>query len=311
MYYFRMFKRWFLMFSGKSQFHQAQILGKNFIPGKLYGYPSDLTNKINWQGKVNDNGIIINKLTNGEEIYFPIAIAQKALGHYDYFLLHNNESDIQTFLNYTDFLLNSMNHEGLISTWHKQERGYLNNYSAMTQGQVISCCCRAYIYTGNLLYKNAAIRASFHLRNLTDKKLLVKLNENDLALSECPNNNLEIVLNGWIFSLWGLLDLALIVSDKDLHNLNTILIQSLSNQLKYFDNGIWSKYDNNKNIASPFYHELHIQQLMAMYQITNIDTFIIYKKKWIEYNKSRFKKSIAILLKIKQKLLMRKYNEFI
>lgn len=310
-YYLRMFKRWFLMFIGKSQFHQTQSVGKNFIPNEIKGYPSDLTNKINWEGKLDDNGIILNKLTNGKLIYFPIAIAQKALAHYDNYLLQNSEKDITLFLNYTNFLISKMDSDGLVSTWHEQERELLNNYSAMTQGQLISCCCRAYIHTNNYEYIDTAKRASFHLTNETEKKLLIKLNNNDLALSEMPNKNNSVILNGWIFSLWGLLELEIISPNVELNALNKKLNRSLVENMNLFDTGYWTKYENKKSIASPFYHDLHIEQLKAMYLITQDNTFKKYITKWEGYRRNRFYKSLSILIKIKQKLLMRRYHEFI
>lgn len=310
-YYYKMFKRWFLMFMGKSQFHQTQMIGKAFDPDKILGYPSDLTNKISWKGSIDDDGIIMNKLTNGKLIYFPIAIAQKALGHFDNYLLNKNKSDFYIFLNYTNFLIKNMDNEGLISTWHDQEKDLLNDYSAMTQGQLISCCCRAFLHTNNNIYKESAIKASYHLTHLSNKNLLIKLNDSDLALSEMPKNKDSIILNGWIFSLWGLLDLEKIVSSDEIKNINQILTNSLANNLDKFDTGFWSKYDLGKNIASPFYHDLHIEQLKAMYLITKNERFNLFLIKWNKYKKNKFYKLISIILKIKQKLFMRKYNEFI
>ncbi|MDL9985127.1 D-glucuronyl C5-epimerase family protein [Providencia rettgeri] len=295
---------------GKSQFHKYQSIGKKFKPNLIEGYPSDLTNKINWQGQIDEKGIILNKLTNGKLIYFPIAIAQKALGHYDNYLIHNNDEDITIFLKYTDFLIAKMDSEGLISTWHDQERNLLNDYSAMTQGQLISCCCRAFAYTNEPAYMNAAQKASYHITNLTEKNLLVKLDDTSLALSEMPNKNNSIILNGWFFSLWGLLELELIYPNEKLNKINKSIIDSIIKNINLFDTGFWSKYDN-KNIASPFYHDLHIEQLKVMYHITQDSTFKAYIEKWDMYRNKNTYKFLSILIKAKQKLSTRKYNEFI
>ncbi|MCV5648748.1 hypothetical protein OFN55_39085, partial [Escherichia coli] len=83
----------------------------------------------------------------GEEIYFPIAIAQKALGHYDLYLSNDSIEDKKLFLTYCKYLRTTINKNGLLETWHKQARPVINNYSSMTQGQVISCFCRAYLIT--------------------------------------------------------------------------------------------------------------------------------------------------------------------
>ncbi|MCV5343608.1 hypothetical protein OFC87_42415, partial [Escherichia coli] len=75
-------------------------IGKLLCDKSIRGYPSDLTEKTIWNGSVDNEGIILNKLSSGEEIYFPIAIAQKALGHYDLYLSNDSIEDKKLFLTY-------------------------------------------------------------------------------------------------------------------------------------------------------------------------------------------------------------------
>ena len=41
-------------------------------------------------------------------------------------------------------------------------------------------------------------------------------------------------------------------------------IKTLKDNLYIFDCGFWSKYDRDKRISSPFYHNLHIAQMEAL-----------------------------------------------
>ncbi|OOE86603.1 D-glucuronyl C5-epimerase family protein, partial [Salinivibrio sp. AR640] len=314
MYYLKMFRRWFLMFIGKSQFHMEQGVGAELSPLSLRGYPSDLTEKTNWQGYVDDEGIIKNRLTSGDLIYFPIAIAQKALGHHDLYLKNKNKNknkkDKDDFLGYCNFLISLMDENGLVETWHKQDRDVINNYSSMTQGQIVSCFCRAFKLTKVEAYLEAARLASRCLFEESEYKITIKF-DYGFAYSEMPNNNGSVILNGWIFTLWGLYDLQYVDPSNELSELIAKNLDTLINSLHFYDNGYWSMYDNEKIICSPFYHRLHINQLKALYVMTGRNELKETATKWERYERNIFFKAIAIIVKAKQKLVSRKYNEFI
>lgn len=303
-------KRWIKMFLGKSQFHQEQKVGRDIQKGKIGFYPSDMSAKLNWDGACDEDGIIMNKLTNGELIYFPIAIAQKALAHFDSYLATSSQKDKADFLDSVNFLLSSINEIGLISTWHKQNRGLLNNYSAMTQGEVISVFCRAYIITSDEIYLSKAIILSEQVLSENEYRLLMNIDGNYL-FSEMPNDNNNIILNGHFFTLWGIMDLYSIYQSEDLLKKINIFLDSTKEALIKFDTGYWSYYDLGGSIASPFYHQLHINQLKAMYEITSDEFYYNLAKKWTCYQESTIKKYFSISIKIVQKLRAKKYNEFI
>ena len=75
------------------------------------------------------------------------------------------------------------------------------------------------------------------------------------------------------------------------------------------DNGYWSMYRNDKRIASPFYHDLHIAQLSVLYKFTKkncykfyADKFKYYKTKWWNRKRAFIKKSFQKLFERKEKL---------
>ena len=56
-------------------------------------------------------------------------------------------------------------------------------------------------------------------------------------------------------------------------------------------------------MTSPFYHKLHIAQLKAMYQITNIDIFKEMSLKFEKYESKKINRIRAFCVKGIQKIL--------
>src|SRR5690349_20897108 len=108
---------WSTMFAGTSYYHQPQKLGQAFVPGELKGYFNDLTGKTNWKGKCDKNGFPFNTLTNGVAVYFPVVLCQKALGHWDLWLMRADERDRQHFLNIVEWLVTKQDTMGGWDTW--------------------------------------------------------------------------------------------------------------------------------------------------------------------------------------------------
>jgi heparosan-N-sulfate-glucuronate 5-epimerase len=100
----------------------------------------------------------------------------------------------------------------------------------------------------------------------------------------------------------GLLDYLKVVDDGMVRNVYNKTINTLVKALPEFDLGYWSKYDIGKRIASPFYHKLHIAQLMVMYDISGIKVFEDYAIRWQKYYNSPLKRSYAFTKKAIQKI---------
>lgn len=82
--------RWIQMLLGRSYYHLPQGLGRVFEPGRLRGYFNDLTGKTLWPGPTDDKGIPVNLTEDGRRVYFATTIAQKALGHWDRWVMAHN-----------------------------------------------------------------------------------------------------------------------------------------------------------------------------------------------------------------------------
>ena len=72
-----------------------------------------------------------------------------------------------------------------------------------------------------------------------------------------------------IFSWWGLYDYVLVTGEGGVYK--KVLKESLDTLiglLSQFRGSYWSVYDLEGRMASPFYHNLHIAQMQAMYELT-------------------------------------------
>ncbi len=88
-----------------------------------------------------------------------------------------------------------------------------------------------------------------------------------LILEEVPLKVPKTILNGWIFALYGLDDLAMVDDYQDARAALEATLGALLARLRTCDTyaaGFWSFYDTSGTLASPFYHRLHIAQLQAL-----------------------------------------------
>jgi hypothetical protein len=142
-------------------------------------------------------------------------------------------------------------------------------HSAMAQGLGVSLLVR------HRLAGDAARAA----RSLLDAQHgLVSMTDDGPVLEEYPAEPRPHVLNGWIWALLGLYDLANAPDDLDPDVRRAALeafeagVASLAVQLPRYETGNgWSTYDRYPhpiaNVASPFYHRLHVDMLRALARV--------------------------------------------
>lgn len=147
---------------------------------------------------------------------------------------------------------------------------------------------------------NAAIMAvKFMLKPVEDGGTAY-YKENTITLEEASDE--LTILNGMMFSIWGLYDVCLLTDDPELKDNLKRTVRTLAALLKRYDRGYWSNYDLEKTIASPFYHDLHIEQLKVMYKLFGNMEFKETYERWIKYQNSVIKSKIAFVVKAVQKL---------
>ena len=289
-------KKWTRMLTGNSIYHVNQDLGKAFQPGALAGYFNDMTLKV-LKGDGNlENGIPFYEHSDGSHVQMPTTIFQYGLGAYDLWQLKGQEKYKEKATLCADWAVE-----------HQQDNGAWNNfffiypdhpYSAMPQGEGASLLLRIHKETGDNRYFDAARKAIKYM--LTDVSA-GGVSKHDDGLIFLEYTHLPVVLNGWIFALFGLYDFSLVTGEKKKELEATI--RTIVKMLPKFDCGYWSMYDADVRITSPFYHNLHIAQMDALYRITGNPVFSRMADKWRKERRRITNRSRAFIKKAMQKVL--------
>ena len=296
-------KRWMKMAVGRNSVAVKQGIGKCYSIDDIEGYYNDLTGKISGNTLLDENGIPVNIIEGNKKVYFPISIFQYALGLWDLYLMSKEDEYKNHFLKICNWVLENQKEDGSWDCF--SPIGYKKlTVSSMGQGEAVSVLIRAYKLTGEEEWLYSSKKAiNFMITEVKDGGTMKKDDDNTVFEEYAGiDSDKKSVLNGWIFSLFGIYDYLKVVKDETIYQIFTNSVNSLVNNLQYYDCGYWSLYDRNGRLASPAYHDLHIALLNAMYTITGYKQFLNYAQKWEKYKNSRIGKLKAFFKKIVQKL---------
>lgn len=287
------------MLFGNSILHVKQKEGKFYSRESIKGYYNDMTEKVLKGKKLQIGEFPLVVTENGENILFPTAIFQYGLGAFDLYIELGNLFYYDLFISMADWAVDHKNQNG---AWDNFSFIYPKNpYSAMAQGEGASLLLRAYSVTNNDIYYKAALDAiDFMLEPLEQGGTSLYVGDK-LYFMEYTQKS--VVLNGWIFAIFGLIDLCKISDDnKYTLKLNQTLI-TLQNVISDFDASYWSYYNQDKSvISSRFYHDLHIALLRVLYNLSNISKFEEVSRNWYLYAQKSKNRIKAFLIKVIQKV---------
>ena len=141
----------------------------------------------------------------------------------------------------------------------------------MAQGEAASLLVRIYLETGDERFAVSARRALLPLCvDSLEGGVRAALGKGSFP-EEYPTQPPSCVLNGGIFALWGLYDVGVALDHASARVAFRQAVDTLAENLYRWDVGYWSRYDlfphATTNIASSFYHDLHINQLRAMHRL--------------------------------------------
>lgn len=306
---FKLLKRWLNMLNGKSSFHVKQGIGNFYSKIEIKGYYNDLTNKVSDKTFLDNNGIPINTTIANIDAYFPISIFQYGLGLYDLYLETNKKEYLEKFLIIADWAVENIEENGMWDCMGKLgDKAHLTQ-SSMCQSEGVSVLLRAYIQTNESKYFEVSTNAiDFMLEDVNNGGTTIYRGE-DIIFQEYVSKYELSVLNGWIFSIFGLFDYTLISNNKKYKKILKDTLSSLKKQIKNYDRKFWSNYDLKGTIASPAYHDLHIRQLKLLYDLFEIKEFKIYAEKWEKYQNNKIYKFLSMIIKLKQKMLKNNYYD--
>jgi hypothetical protein len=294
-----MLRRWGRILSGGTAVAVEQGRGRASEPGQLLGYWNDLTGKVSADTLLDSEDVPLSVIAGGERRHFPIAIFQYALGCNDLYLIKGQERHLRALRTCADWAIAHQREDG---SWDAFGPIGSTRYtvSSMAQGEGASLLLRASRLLDNASYSKSAKGAiDFMLRPLVEGGTAIYENE-ELFLEEYPQTSRRSVMNGWIFSLFGLYDMSL--ADPSYTEVFEISAHTLVNHLSDYDAHYWTYYDIEHRIASPAYHKLHISQLQELGEISGMPEFTAFAEKLEGYQSDGVKRAKALIRKLGQKV---------
>ena len=292
-------KKWTNMILGKSSYHVNQDEGKVYSKTEIQGYYNNLTEKVSRFGLPGDT-IPTTTVDSGETLYFPIAIFQYGLAAYDLLLLkQGDEADLKSkIIACANWAVENQQEDGSWVTFAYESPEY--PYSSMAQGEAISLLVRAYSLNKDERYISCAKKSFDFMIIPIEDGGTAKYEGENLYFYKCPAD--PLILNGWIFSIWGIMDYCKFFKEENAQKILDRTLKSLESILPKFDLGYWSMYEDGMRICSPFYHKLHIAQLTVMYELTGKEVYKVYADKFEKYQGSWINRNRAFVKKAMQKI---------
>lgn len=200
-----------------------------------------------------------------------------------------------------------VNHQDENGGWRNMVTRKLSNgmlelapgwYSAMAQGQGMSLLTRAFKVTGDMHYLETALNAIklFSVRSENHGILTTFLGK-FVWYEEYPTIPSSFVLNGFIYSLFGLYDVHQSCTHEHCRQAGQLYqegLVSLKKMLPLFDTGSGSVYDLRHyslgiapNLARWDYHSTHINQLLFLSTVHSDPVLKSVAERWTGYMKGK------------------------
>lgn len=260
--------------SGRDYFHAPQPLGPHFEDPRCYY--NELRPKADWAGPTRDGVPLVYFPILGETIAFPITILQFGLGAMDRWLLESDDECLRKAEAAVEWVLAAMAADGsLPNRFSELQPGkpFYSDNSGMAQGQAISLLVRMLehgrlgVATANRVENTVHDLAASLLRPVEAGGAALRQGD-DLAFCEVCRKDDHVILNGWVFALFGLRDYALHTGsphDREAYDQSVATLARRAPEYLQPDN--WSRYDNDGRVSSPFYHQLHIALIDAVVRL--------------------------------------------
>jgi hypothetical protein len=230
--------------------------------------------------------------------YGHVKLAQFGLGHFELYAVEGNDQGFEMARAVADHLLATQVSDGINRGGWPHEYAFSFRVplrtpwlSAMAQGQAASLLSRVFAETGEERYAQGAELALHPMRVDVPRGGVLGSIDGMPFLEEYPTEPQSHVLNGAIFALWGVRDVALQVQAAETVDLHEQLVAALVATSARWDTGRWSRYDlfprRPTNIASSFYHQLHISQLNVLDTLYDASEFGELARRFTRYQNRR------------------------
>jgi hypothetical protein len=303
---------------GSVSFWHTHLVAKaDYDPATLRGYYIDFSSKTGYPGPFDERGVPLLDYKGVLGIrYNACAVAQYALGVLEQYYRTGDSAHLDLFLRLADWLVaNIRTLDSGLAGWPYdfKDGGYVLAqmpwFSALAQGQAISVLLRAYRLSGRGEYTQAATAAFQVFHSPVEKGGVRSYDaEGHLFFEEAPTTPPSYILDGFMFSLFGVYDYYLVMGDKDALAFFREGVRTLEACLAKYDLGFWSRADlysdKPKMIASPFYHHLHVEQLRVLYRITSSEPLRYYAERWARFQANPILRTRAWFYKLWFKLFV-------
>ncbi|WP_144512781.1 D-glucuronyl C5-epimerase family protein [Bacillus sp. FJAT-22090] len=279
-------------------------------------YPVDLDftldDEVNYYHPFDENGIPMKIYSSKGKQYNPTRIASYGFAHWGRYQTNGKEIHKNAFMNVLCWFCEN-NQNGLWFyefEWNDLEKYWI---SCMAQGEGISILTRGYLLTSDEKYINLAIKAIEPFKKtIKDKGVVSYVNDDSIFFEEYPTDKPVHVLNGFLYSLIGLIEFKEVLEKlqdrkletRELSKLINNAVTSLEKNIDRWDAGFWSYYDLHlegkkvRNISTIIYHMLHVTQLKFIAHKTNNSYLMHISTKWEKYLINTNYRIKALMIKI-------------
>lgn len=155
--------------------------------------------------------------------------------------------------------------------------------SAMYQGQAISLFLRGYQLFGTERYLTIAEKIFKCFKYDYSEGGVKRIDDRGyIWFEEYPTSKPSLVLNGFIYTMFGFYDLYRVTGSAEAKKLFDDCVSTLENNLYKYDIWYWSVYDQLKEQLVSYYYQknVHIPLMQIMHQLTGKEIFERYAEKW-------------------------------
>jgi len=282
----------------------------------LDGYYLDFSRDADYSGLKDGDGVVLVDYTGKIGVqYNPFFIGYYALASYEKYRKTGIQKYSDIFFQQTDWIVKHAMYRGNGMAVWEYTFPWMRHMSppwisSLSQSIAISVLLRAWLLTNRQQYLDIATSAIKALFSEIDEGGVMYKNNDMITFEEYPARPPHTVLNGFIFSIWGVMDFLSLTKDNDARYFVERSVDTLVKILPDYDLGFWSKYQLEPQketlpwIASPFYHNLHVAQLTVMDSLFHNTVFEEFASRWRSCEGSSVRRLSAVLLKSIHKLFL-------
>ncbi|WP_067729069.1 D-glucuronyl C5-epimerase family protein [Oceanobacillus damuensis] len=279
-------------------------------PGENFMYPIDLDftldNELIYYHPKDKMGVPLKEYKSVGSKYNPTRVAAYGLSHWNRYQLGNNNYNLEEYKKVLGWF--EKNHEEgkwyYYFDWEELSSPWI---SCMAQGEAISILTRGYFLTKDPKYLDIAILALSPFEKSTlGGGVLSLLNKNDIFFEEYPVKDAVHVLNGFLYSLIGIIELRKILPEdhSKFERVNSLLskaIGSIERNIGRWEFSNWSTYDlsneNTKirNYCTISYHSLQVSQLKYISNEVGSKKLLDVSNRWEGYMNSPLNRIHALI----------------